>query len=138
MALYINNITTVGFGVPKPQPLCKWEKMKFKNLLLSMIFFASPVFSADGLGKINTISFSGENFGPHPEVVQFELEGGFSNSSCNRQFAAVKISDMHLVSAVLAAKLAEKSVGVSLDPALIYYDNGVDTKRCIATFVYIE
>ena len=112
--------------------------MRIRSSVLTLLLLSSSVFANDGSGLITVVGFFGEKFTSHPDVVQFEIKGGFKNTSCNTQFAAVKKSDSHLVSALLAAKMSGNSVQVYLDPANAYYDNGNDTKRCTTSFLLLN
>jgi len=108
-------------------------------LLFSLLFSAAYAFSADGNGKIIDLIMASKKFSAHPDVAQFTIEGGFSNSSCNEHFAAVRKEDEHLVSLLLAAKLAEKPIEVFLNSADIYYDvAGNSPRRCIAYLIHMK
>jgi hypothetical protein len=84
-------------------------------------------------GRITGIYFAGQNYAPHPNVVQMTLEGGFSEGTCNAGLAAIRAADKHLVSLALAAYAAGFPVSVSLDPSDRYHDN-----RCVITYIWIQ
>lgn len=104
-------------------------------LLMSLSAFA---IAADGNGKISNIFFASKNFVGHPDIVQFKIEGGYSKSGCDSTFAAVRTVDSHLISALLAAKMADKAVEVYLDQNDIYYNVASNyPNRCIAIAIVI-
>lgn len=81
-------------------------------LLISLLF--SNLAIADG--KITRIYFSGPDDGSHSNVVQIMIEGGFSTSGCNTQFAAIrKEGREHLISFALAAYATGEPVKVVLN-----------------------
>ncbi len=110
------------------------------NNIIAVIFLviSGAAFAADGKGKISSVFFAGQANGSHPNVVQFKIEGGYNRAGCNQVFAAVRAEDSHLVSAVLAAKMAGSVVEVYLNPSDIYYNvSGNESSRCVATAISI-
>ncbi|PKG37030.1 hypothetical protein [Psychromonas sp. Urea-02u-13] len=110
--------------------------MKFKliSLALTVIGFtyAGTAFSANS-GLITRIGFSGQGHTSHPNVVQFEIAGGFSSGTCNTTYAAIRKEDSHLVSFALAAHMAKQEIVVYLDETDIYYSSG---SRCTILFMH--
>lgn len=98
-------------------------KKVYQIMLLTASLIVSICVEAanDGAGKLTLASFAGINHPSTPDVVQIKIEGGFTHPSCSPDFAAVRKADTHLVSALLAAVMADKSVEVLLDPDDIYF-----------------
>jgi len=84
-------------------------------------------------GRITAIAFAGAAFGPHPDVVQIKIEGGFSQGTCDATIAAVRKRDGHLISLLLAAQLAGLVIDVYLDESDRYYAD-----RCVISLVSAE
>lgn len=100
-----------------------------------MLLTTNIAFAANN-GLITRIDFSGSHsaWGPaHSEVVQLHIEGGFSATDCPSAFAAIRKSDTDLVSAALAAFMADKVVIVQLSNKDTYFDG-----RCIITDLFIQ
>ena len=86
-------------------------------------------------GKISNLLFSSSDSewgASHSDIVQFSLEQDYSSGTCNQTFAAVKKSDEHLVSVVLAAYMANKSIRVVLSNSRYFSD------RCIISDIFID
>ena len=110
------------------------------NNIIAIIFLviSGAAFAADGKGRISNVFFASQTNGSHPNVVQFQIEGGYNRAGCNQVFAAVRAEDSHLVSAVLAAKMSGSVVEVYLNPGDIYYNvSGNESSRCVATAISI-
>ena len=103
-------------------------KRVFATLILGL--FSALLQAADGEGKISRVEFIGKNYTAHPDMVQFRIEGNFSNNNCDNIWAGIKSADDHLISALLAAKIADKPVQVFLEPSDKYFG-----ERCFVTGV---
>jgi len=83
------------------------------------------------------MGFSGENSvwgAGHSDIVQVTLSSDFSANGCHATFAAVRKSDTHMVSALLAAYMSDKEVSVQLSSRNTYYDG----TRCIITDLFVK
>lgn len=105
-----------------------------KNHLYVCIFslaFSCSSFAAND-GKITAMNFAGANFGSHPDVVQIQIEGGFSFGQCNTTFAAIRKNDTHLIGMALTAFTTGKSVKVWLNENDTYFPQ---QNRCVITLL---
>jgi hypothetical protein len=104
----------------------------FKKLIsLSLLTSAPFCFSANN-GLITQLNFAGETMGSHPNIVQVQIAGGFEGGTCNNQTAAIRKTDEHLISAVLAAYAMGKPIEVYLDQSDIYFQGN---NRCRISYV---
>lgn len=88
---------------------------------------------AESHGRIIRIDFAGATFVSHPDVVQIQIEGGFSQGTCNTTFAAARKRDSQLVSFLLASHMAGAPITVYLDETDRYFDN-----RCTINFAHSD
>jgi hypothetical protein len=103
--------------------------MKNKRIFgVTLLCFAISAEAVDGEGSIKRVEFIGKNFLPHPDIVQFKIEGNFNNATCDNTWAGIRKVDNHLVSALLAARAADKVVQVYLDSNDKYF-----AERCVVT-----
>lgn len=103
---------------------------KFRLILMLVIPFHSALAANSGL--ITRIMFVSSTSGVTPDVVQVQIDGGFSAGSCDTTNAAIRKADTHLVSAALAAKISGAAVQITLDQNQTYYAN-----RCVIVAVDI-
>jgi len=82
---------------------------------------------------VNPIDFAGATYSLHPEVVQIQIEGGFSQGSCNTRFAAVRKRDSHVISFLLAAQPSGYAINVALEESDKYYGD-----RCVISLAYSD
>jgi hypothetical protein len=111
----------MGFGSPKPQPLCIGGILKgffIKLMVLSQLTISSVAF---GAGQVSVVSFSGPDDPDHKDIVQFEIVGGFSGEynagSCNASFAAIRNTPerQHMISFLLTAYATKANVKLVLN-----------------------
>ena len=112
--------------------------MKRISFVLLMLISTGLLASGHGAGKIAKLTMAGSNFSSHPNIAQFQIEGGFTLSGCSAIFAGVRVEDAHLVSTLLAAKMADKEVEVYLNINDKYYDLGANPDRCVATMITVN
>src|SRR5437868_693740 len=77
------------------------HKMKAVKHLVSMALALITPFSgvlAANYGLISRIDFVASSSSVHPDVVQIQIEGGFSQDSCDTTFAAIRRTETHLIS----------------------------------------
>ncbi|WP_062269283.1 hypothetical protein [Endozoicomonas arenosclerae] len=100
-----------------------------------MFVYSSISFGAND-GLINRVDFSGGNSywgDEHSNLVQIKIEGGFEAENCSSEYAAIRKSETHLISAVLAAFSGDKRITVFLSKSEKYYND-----RCIITDLFIN
>lgn len=100
-----------------------------KATLAIVALLSSSAFAANE-GKITRMGFSSSNsiWGPaHSDIVQLEITGGYNAPNCHSQYAAIRKSEEHLISAALAAYISGKDVMVQISSSDTYYDG----TRCI-------
>ncbi|GAB1623978.1 hypothetical protein AAOGI_40280 [Agarivorans albus] len=108
----------------------------FKKLIILSVFISPIIFGAND-GKITNMGFSGENSvwgAEHSDIVQISLENEFSAPGCHINFAAVKKSDTHMISALLSAYMADRAITVQLSNKNTYYDG----TRCFITDLFVH
>ncbi len=104
-------------------------------LVLFLIHFTlSPVWA--NTGRITVVDFAGATEANHPDVVQIQIEGGFTTAGCSSIFAAVRKEDAHLVSFVIASYVARLPilVGLSIGPGY-FGSTASGDKRCVINFI---
>jgi hypothetical protein len=67
-------------------------------------------------------------------IVQITLNAKFTVANCSDTYAAIRKSDEHLISVILAAYMAGKTVQVQLNNKDTYHDGS----RCIITDVLVK
>lgn len=87
------------------------------RLILGAVLMGLTVFAdaVDGEGLIKRVEFVSQSFVPHPDIVQFKIEGSFTHSDCDNTWAGIRKNDNHLISALLTARTADQTVQVYLD-----------------------
>ncbi|MBL1258959.1 MAG: hypothetical protein COB33_000320 [Thiotrichaceae bacterium] len=100
-------------------------------LLIITLFFSGSSFAANE-GKITGMNFAGATFGSHPDVVQLQIEGGFSFGQCNSKFAAIRKNDTHLISMALTAYATGKPIIAWLNESDYYFPQ---ENRCVITLL---
>lgn len=82
-------------------------------------------------GKITGLVFSGPDDPSHQNIVQIQIEGGFSYGNCNTTFAAIRNSQdrQHMISFALAAYATGKPVAVKLNQSDTYYSDRCTISR---------
>ncbi len=98
------------------------------------VMSSSVAFAAND-GKITRLDFSGSNStwgGAHNDIIQLQIEGGFSAPNCSSTYAGIRKSDEHLTGAVMMAMAADKRVVVYLSDADTYISG-----RCIITDLFV-
>jgi len=113
--------------------------MHRKNYIFLFVLFVihlivAPVFAKTG--RITIIDFAGATEGNHPDVVQLQIEGGFTTAGCSTTFAAIRKEDVHLVSFVITAFATERPISVGLSTGPGYFGStAAGNKRCVINFV---
>jgi hypothetical protein len=92
----------------------------FKSIIVSVVIITPSAFAA---GKITGINFSGPDDPSHTNVIQMQIEGGFSSGSCDATFAAIRNTEdrKHLISFALTAFASKEPVTVVLNGSDKYF-----------------
>ena len=99
--------------------------MKFTKLCLltlSLLLISNQSYAINQ-GKITILNFLGFENPNVADMVQVSIEGGFTKEGCDTTLAGVLKSDTHLISALLAAYMAQKTINVSLNKDHYYFSN---------------
>jgi hypothetical protein len=107
------------------------------NLLktLSLLGLLAISFNSVGTGRITSVGFSGPDDPNHANIIQFEIEGGFSTEynaqGCNVTFVAIRNTQdrQHLISYLLTAYTTKEKIGLVLNPSDKYYDDRCTVAR---------
>lgn len=98
-----------------------------KYAVFTLIFFAQSALS-DGI--ITGINFSGAYDSAHKNIVQIQIQGGYSTSNCNSRFAAIRNTQeqQQMISFALAAFMEKTPVTIVISSNDKYYGD-----RCTIT-----
>ncbi|WOI37706.1 hypothetical protein R1T43_01320 [Alteromonas sp. CI.11.F.A3] len=108
--------------------------MKLRWILFAFFLFGTFVTKADGL--ITSIVFSGPDDPSHQDIVQIQLEGGFSEfTNCNSSYSAIRNTETReaMISFALSAYLAKIPVAVKLNSNDKYFSD-----RCTISRIYAQ